>query len=194
LSIIDKRKAITRTLGIGFIALALVLSVGIALAVGLSDDETTPRYDDGGDLLLPDGFESWVFVGSSLGLTYGPEPPSHDMFHNVYIEPSAYQHYVETGAFPDQTMLAMTLYGAREKTHFGSGLFSGDFHGLEIAVKDVGRFDEEWSYYAFSGSSGRADRASRFERASCHDCHVEHAKDDNVFVQYYPVIRRVKTP
>ena len=88
-------------------------------------------------------------------------------------------------------MLAMTLYGAREKTDFGSGLFSDEFHGLEFAVKDVGRFDEDWAYYGFSGT---ADRASAFGRGSCHDCHAEHGEDDNVFVQYYPVLRRVKTP
>lgn len=181
-----------RMLGFGFVVLAL--SVGLALGVGLSEDDASPRYDDEGDLLLPDGFESWVFVGSSLGLTYAAEPPSHDMFHNVYIEPSAHRHYVDTGTFPDQTMLAMTLYGAREKTDFGSGLFSGEFHGLEIAVKDVGRFDEDWAYYGFGGMSGLADRASAFERGSCHDCHAEHGKDDNVFVQYYPVLRRVKAP
>jgi len=106
-----------RTLCSGLIALALFVGLALSLSVGvgLSEDDVIPRYDDGGALLLPDGFESWVFVGSSLGLTYGPEPPSHDMFRNVYIEPLAYQHYVETGTFPDQTMLAMTLYGARER-------------------------------------------------------------------------------
>jgi len=60
-----------RMLGFGFVVLAL--SVGLALGVGLSENDASPRYDDEGDLLLPDGFESWVFVGSSLGLTYAAE-------------------------------------------------------------------------------------------------------------------------
>jgi hypothetical protein len=170
---------------LGLVVTALL--AGLAIPLASQEKPTGPRYDAEGNLLLPDGFETWVFVGSSLGLTYSDNPPSHDMFHSVYIDPTAYRRYVETGTFPDPTMLAMTLYEAEKKTDFGSGLFSGERHGLEVAVKDG-----EWAYYDFGGMGGKPnDKARAFPRARCSDCHREHAKDDNVFVQYYPVLRRL---
>ena len=155
---------------------------------------TGPEYDAEGYLLLPNDFESWVFVGSSLGLTYAEEPPSHEMFHNVYIEPEAYRHFRKTDEFPDKTMLAMTLYGVEEKKDFGSGKFSGELHGFEMAVKDEERFDEGWAYYGFGGMGGMGQvspRALAQPRSNCYDCHQSHAAQDNVFLQYYPVLRRL---
>ena len=32
-----------------------------------------PQYTASGDLVLPTGFETWVFVGSNLGLSYTPD-------------------------------------------------------------------------------------------------------------------------
>lgn len=151
-----------------------------------------PTYDADGYLLLPDDFESWVFVGASLGLTYAENPPSHEMFHNVYLDPSAHGHYARTGEFPDKAMLAMTLYGVEEKSDFGSGKFSGEMHGLELAVKDEERFEEGWAYYDFGGMGGMervSARALAQPRSNCHDCHADHAATDNVFTQFYPVLR-----
>jgi hypothetical protein len=38
-----------------------------------SQNVDDPRYTPSGDLILPSGFEAWVFVGSNLGLSYTPE-------------------------------------------------------------------------------------------------------------------------
>ena len=164
-------------------------TIGLAISVA-SEEGHGPRYDAKGNLLFPDDFETWVFVGSSLGLTYADTPPSHEMFHNVYLDRRAYAHYVETGEFPDETMLAMTLYAADEKQDFGSGQFSGELHGLEVAVKDG-----DWSYYDFGGFGGMelvSETSTAQPRSNCYNCHQEHAEDDNVFVQYYPVLRRLR--
>src|SRR5262252_5797480 len=32
-----------------------------------------PRYTPSGELVLPNGFETWIFVGSNLGLSYAPD-------------------------------------------------------------------------------------------------------------------------
>jgi hypothetical protein len=60
---------------IGFVAGVTTLwfalaALGPAAQSQSSDD---PQYAPGGDLLLPTGFETWVFVGSNLGLSYTPE-------------------------------------------------------------------------------------------------------------------------
>jgi len=175
--------------------LVVVLALAVVGLAGLGGelDPASPNYDDEGFLLRPADFESWVFVGASLGLTYADEPPSHEMFHNVYINPEAYRHFRATGEFPDKTMLAMTLYSAEEKTDFGSGQFEGELHGFEMAVKDEERFDEGWAYYGFGGMGGidaASPRARAQSKSSCYDCHASHAATDNVFTQYYPVLRR----
>jgi hypothetical protein len=54
-----------------------------------------PQYTGSGELVRPARFETWVFVGSNLGLVYRPELPDftaqesargdQPVFHNVYI-------------------------------------------------------------------------------------------------------------
>ena len=81
----------------------------------------------------------WVFVGSSLGLSYAPGAASAmpDMYHNVYIKPEAYRELVKTGKFPEGTMLAMEMTTADAKKDPAlRGSFESEFLGLEVAVKD----------------------------------------------------------
>jgi hypothetical protein len=35
-----------------------------------------------------------------------------------------------------------------------------------------------------------AATAEPFRKAQCYDCHHEHAATDNVFTQFYPLLRR----
>jgi hypothetical protein len=68
-----------------------------------------PQYTAGGDLLLPNGFQTWVFVGSNLGLSYTPDAaaavsaPSprapRQQFHNVSINRAAYDYFLANAGF-----------------------------------------------------------------------------------------------
>ena len=65
---------------------------------------------------------------------------------------------------------------------------------VEVAVKDGKQFDDAWSYFDFSPKKGRKElrkTAAPFATEKCYDCHLEHATVDNVFVQFYPVLRRL---
>src|SRR5579872_162925 len=118
-------------------ALCLALALSASPARAQSTDE--PRYAPGGELLLPTGFDTWVFVGSNLGLSYSPEaaaaasaPPPRagrqQQFHNVYIGKAAYDYFLANGVFPDKTVLVMQVFEAAEKDTKGvlaSGLFNG---------------------------------------------------------------------
>ena len=68
------------------------------------EDMVEPRYDDGGDLVRPEGYRHWVFVGASLGLRYAKDGEPVDdgpgSFHNVYIQPEAYAYFMDNGSFP----------------------------------------------------------------------------------------------
>lgn len=172
------------------------------------DSMTKPEYDPRGRLIRPEGYRKWVFVGSSLGLSYaGDEPaPSEQIFHHIYIQPEAYDHYVETGTFPEKTMLVMENYTAGNKENntakgkvegkeeFGTlnGHFEDARTGIEVALKDSDTFEEGWAYFNFTNFGDRTklmDKAKAFNKSMCWDCHNTHAADDNVFIQFYPVLR-----
>ena len=147
-----------------------------------------PRYTTDGALRRPPEVERWILVGASLGLGYrdatGDGP---GMFHRVYLEPTAYDHYLRTGHFRRGTMLALVLHRpARRVAPSRAGWSEGGFAALELAVKDPGRFPEGWAYFDF----GRDEPTARpLPAERCEACHAEHAATDHVFVQFYPTLR-----
>ena len=156
-----------------------------------------PRYTPDGAMLLPEDYLEWVFVGASTGLSYSEDarqrrPGRIGMFHNVYVTPSAYRHFVGTGEFPEQTMLALAMYEPSQKDDLvRGGFFEGEFTALEFAVKDTARFDGGWAYFDFGGQSGLRAEVQPITGA-CASCHQRHGAVDNVFVQFYPVLRAAR--
>jgi hypothetical protein len=179
--------------GIG-VGLLLAAALAAAGPHGGSATRSMPRFL-GDSLLLPDGVERWVLAGASLGLAY-TEPSGADiaqadgaLFHNVYLEPAAYEDYRRTGRFPEGTMLALALYQPRSKVGPSrQGLFEGERVAVELAVKDGRRFRGGWAYFSF-GNDPPGSRALPLPREACERCHAEHAADDHVFVQFYPTLR-----
>ena len=173
--------------------LLLVLASWAFASATAEDNEATeammPAYDDDGSLLLPEGYERWVFVGSSLALSYTEGAPGHEMFHHTLMEPTAHQHFRETGQFREGTMLALLLHGTGEGVlPARHGRFAAEIHAVEMAVKDSNRVDETWAYYNFGGMDGVREEARPMPARSCQSCHVEHAAYDNVFLQFYPLL------
>lgn len=150
-----------------------------------------PEYDEEGRLLLPEDWRRWVFIGASFGLSYSEGGGGSEMFHETLLEPSAYQHFTETGEFRDGTMLVLLLHGTGEGVlPQRQGRFATEVAALEMAVKDS-RAADTWSYYGFGGRSGMRDRATAIDAGACNSCHTEHAAHDNVFVQFYPLLTEV---
>jgi Cytochrome P460 len=173
-----------------------------------SQSADDPKYTPGGDLVLPGGFETWVFVGSNLGLSYTPEAaaaasappprPPRQQFHNVFISKAAYDYFLANGQFPERTVLAMQVFEAADKTPsdvLASGVFNGRRVGLEVAVKNSSRPDGRttpWAYYNFTDPSDRTkvlSSTTAFPDQNCANCHQLHASTDNVWVQFYPALR-----
>jgi hypothetical protein len=119
-----------------------------------------------------------------------------EMYHNVYIKPEAYREFSKTGKFPEGTVLAMEMVSKETKKEPAlQGSFESDFLGLEIAVKDSARFQGGWAYYNFSNGMSASYRAKADPfpvSAGCVACHKQHAETDNVFTQFYPVLRAAK--
>lgn len=159
-----------------------------------------PEYDPQGNLLRPQGFEQWIVVGTSVGLSYsdGQAKPQDNpgMFHNVYLPPDAFEHFVKTGEFPEQTIFVVTNNPSQLAAQEGlgrQGFFAADSRGLEVAVKDSRRFEGGWGYFMYHGeptpNPPNRDSAKAFARAECFDCHAEHGATDNVFTQFYSVLK-----
>jgi hypothetical protein len=151
-----------------------------------------PQYNSDGALQLPGDYRQWIFVGSSLGLSYtqgGPASMNMEMFHETLMEPSAYKHFVDTGTFREGTMFALLLHGTGENVlPARRGKFATDVHGVEMAVKDTSHRPEGWAYYNFGGMGGLRTTAQAMPKESCYSCHVQHARRDNVFLQFYGLL------
>ena len=163
-------------------------------AAALQAQTTDPRFTDDNQLLRPEGFREWVFVGSSLAMSYDKEQSGeeHQTFHNIYINPESYREFKKIGRFPERTILAMELFTAGSHASINRrGHFEDRSVGLEAAVKDSARFAESWAYFSFDlPDEKRSERAQAFPKAECWSCHQEHAATDNVFTQFYPVLRK----
>jgi Cytochrome P460 len=167
-------------------ALTAALCSSAAVPTGL--DPARPRYAADGRLLRPDGVERWVLVGASLGQGYtDATDQGPGMFHRVYLEPSAYDHFLRTGGFRDGTMLALAIRRPERRVPPSrTGWTEGELTALELAVKDRSRFFGGWAYFDF-GRDG--DTAATIRPEHCAACHARHAALDNVFVQFYPQLR-----
>ena len=166
----------------------------LALAQAGGEKDTAPQYDASGALIRPQHFETWVFVGSSTGLTYeaGIRSQGAGEFHDVYLRPESYREYARTGKFPEKTVLVLALYPPDEKVAPAkAGYFEGDLEAMAAAVKDHERFPEGWAYFNFGKGSHLKEKATANPKEMCFSCHQQHAADDNVFVQFYPILRPI---
>ena len=160
------------------------------LAPAAGPDE--PRFTDSKELVRPQGYREWVFVGSSLGMSYSEnQTKREERFHNIYLKPAAYHQYQKTGEFPEGTVLVMEVATAASQSSINrQGQFQDNFVGIEAAVKDSSRFSGKWAYFSFIGDDGKPKpTAKAFPQDACWSCHNEHAASDNVFSQFYPVLR-----
>lgn len=152
-----------------------------------------PQYNEKGELVRPRDFEQWTFVGSSMGLSYATDTPARQpgLIHNVHMQPEAFRAYKETGKVPEKTIMILTLYNPEQKVSPNlHGHFQGDLVATEVAVKDSARFKEGWAYFDFGGGAGLRESASAQPQERCHACHAKHAAKDNIFMQFYPALRK----
>lgn len=185
----------------GVAMIALGLCAGLAPASPLQAESGATdlaQFNSKGELIRPEGWREWIYVGTPLTPnSLNPPEAAFPEFHNVYIDPKSWEHYKKTGEFRDGTMLAKELVsvGATQATS-GKGFFMGDLIGFEIAYKSSARFPDEpgnWAYFSFGHKPEPYDvTAAKQPVANCATCHFASAAQDNVFTQYYPVLRAAK--
>jgi hypothetical protein len=166
----------------------VVLFCSAALSQNAGTPTPGPEYTGEGQLKLPEHYREWVYLTSGFDMSYAPAMRmGHHMFDNVFVNPEAYKAFLETGTWPDRTMMVLEARGAQDK---GSINKSGNYQstqimGLEVHVKDETRFSGKWAFFGFDGQ-----RPAKMipTSAECYSCHAAHAAVDTTFVQFYPTL------
>ncbi len=204
-------KTLTNALGLaGLLAGGLIATHDGAGAAGRGagypDVELGPRFNAQGELLQPEGFRTWVFLGAPLtpnalngGAAGFPE------FHNVYLEPAALEHYRRTGEWPEGTVLVKELQLTKAGEHAdgsrneasGRGYFPAEPNGLDVSVKDSDRFSdtEGWGFFNFGHHAPPyAATAGAAPAPACAGCHQANAHEDMVFSDFYRQLEPLPRP
>lgn len=175
--------------------LALALAVSIAsrpsASVAAAASGAAPPYTGNGDLLPLTNYRDWVYLTSGIDMSYTPKEPEmqdHSMFDNVFVNPEAYRSFLETGTWPDKTVMVLEVRAARSKGSINTrGHYQGaDVMDFEAHVKDEARFPGKWAFFSFdsAGSNGKLIP----QGAPCYSCHAAHGAVDTTFVQFYPTL------
>lgn len=153
-------------------------------------------YTASGELMRPADYREWVFVTSGVGMTYGPAQPATGqpaMFDNVFVNRESYRAFLNTGRWPEKTMLLLEIRRGEVNVSINNGgQTQGEVVALESAVKDMARFpDTGWGYFTF-GRGGELPSAPPLPAtASCYACHGANTAVENTFVQFYPTLFEV---
>ena len=180
----------------------VLLSVTLASPVIASDahhahhkDHNFGAFTKENVLLTSKDYREWIFVGAPVTpKDMNDGKPAFPEFHNVYIDPTSWNHWKKTGEFRDGTVIVKELVsvGSKEAAS-GNGYFPGDFNGIAAMVKDSKRFADKPGNWAFFGfESYEAKQGILQADDACAACHKANAAQDMVFTQYYPVLRAAK--
>lgn len=182
--------------------LPALLSVTLATSVKASDEHHQHGKDHNfgfftkeNALLTPKNYREWIFVGAPVTpKDMNDGKPAFPEFHNVYIDPTSWNHWKKTGEFRDGTVIVKELVsvGTKESAS-GNGYFQGEFNGIAAMVKDSKRFADRPGNWAFFGfDSYEAKQGAIQADDACAACHKANAAQDMVFIQHYPVLRAAK--
>ncbi len=162
---------------------AILLAAAMVVAAAADG----PQYTADGRMEYPRDYRQWVFLSSGLGMTYGPlASTSEPRFDNVFVNPAAYQRFVENGTWPDGTVLVLEVRSSQSKGSINQGgHFQTDVRGVEVHVKDSRRFERKWAFFGFEGETPAKAIPSG---ANCYTCHEQHGSVDTTFVQFYPTL------
>ena len=171
------------------LAAIVVLSSAALLQSAPAPRGSAPEYTSDGQLKLPENYRDWVYLTTGFDMSYNPALMNmdHHMFDNVFVNPEAYKAFVETGTWPDKTMLVLEARKAEAKGSINQkGNYQGsEIMGLEVHIKDESRFPGKWAFFPFDDSKTSKMIPTNME---CYSCHAEHAAVDTTFVQFYPTL------
>lgn len=180
-----------------FCGVLLLIALPTSLHSLQSQPQTnTPSFTDDGKLRFPENYRDWVWLSSGLGMTYGPlaqgRGSDNPSFDNVFVSPEAYRQFLQTGKWPDKTMLVLEVRAsATEGSINKAGRFQRNVLGVEVEVKDEKRFTGSWAFFPFGQPGAGKTSQALPGTAECYSCHSQNGAVDNTFVQFYPTLAPV---
>jgi len=177
--------------------LALILGLTYAgvfsLAVSGQESGDGPRFR-GTTLIRPANYREWSFLSSGMGMTYsdaGAQLGAPQTFGNVFVNPSSYRSFMQTGRWPDQTIFILeTRTSATEGSIVKGGRFQTTLAGMEAEVKDA-RVPGGWAFFNFGSPQQMPDAVAPLSGnavAACVECHTNNTAVERTFVQFYPTL------
>jgi len=172
----------------------LAMTLAAVTPPASSNKETSansPVYTPDGNLKFPPQYREWVYLTSGVDMSYSPNMNmDHSMFDNVFVNPEAYKAFLQTGTWPDKTMLVLEARMAGSKTSINkNGHFqTAEIMGREVHLKDEARFPGKWAF--FNVEDGVTGKLLPKEM-NCYSCHEQHAAVDTTFVQFYPTLLEI---
>lgn len=177
---------------VSVICLSLFLCCSFAFtAVQASENGSsaqTPTYTADGQLVFPANYREWIYLSSGIDMSYFQQGmANHSMFDTVFVNPDAYKAFLQTGTWPDKTMLVLEVRGAGTHASINkSGHFqTTELMGREVHVKDESRFPGKWAFFGFDD---KPTAKMVPKEAACYSCHEQHGAVDTTFVQFYPTL------
>lgn len=173
-----------------------------------------PLWEKGNPLNLVQvaNHRRWVYLGAPLTPhELNDNKANFPEFHNVYVQPAAFEYYRKNKKWPEGTMFLKEMQltdvkgekfksqAQKDGSRFapsGRGYFPGRVNGMDVMVKDSTRFAESknWGFYNY-GHHDEPYKASS-EPASigeCAGCHMANADEDMVYVGFYlPILNPLK--
>lgn len=178
---------------IGLCVLAVALAMLAPRASSNGESANPPVYTADGNLRFPTQYREWVYLTSGVDMSYSPNMSmGHSMFDNVFVNPEAYKAFVQTGTWPDKTMLVLEARVAASKGSINkTGHYqTGEIMGREVHVKDTARFAGTANWAFFNGEDGATGKLLPKEM-ECYSCHEQHGAVDTTFVQFYPTLLEI---
>jgi hypothetical protein len=172
------------------LAVVLVLVACLALLAAAPEAQSPqPQYDAKGNLLRPADYRDWEFLSAGFGMNYSATA-GHEMFTNVFVQRWAYEQFLGSGKWPEQTMFVIDERAAQSKGSINkTGHFQTDLMGLAVEVKDSAHNPDKWAYYGFDADGITAEAMPKGN--GCYSCHDAHAAVEHSFVQFYPTLKPV---
>jgi hypothetical protein len=156
-----------------------------------SAPKVSSEFTSTGQMKLPAQYREWIYLTTGFDMSYNPQltASGHSMFDSVFVNPEAYKKFLETGTWPDKTVLVLEARMAEGKGSINQkGHYQGEVMAREVHVKDEARFPGKWAFFGF----GDEDTGTLVPTsADCYSCHSAHAAVDTTFVQFYPTLMGV---
>jgi hypothetical protein len=150
--------------------------------------QLTPK----GKLQKPADLESWIFLGTSLGMGYNPGSFNADrpgQFQVVLMEPNAYRHFVKHGSYAPGSMFLLSFYNSdqQKRSINQNGFTQADLTNYEIHLIDPSRGEDGRAFFVFDANATEGNPLPSGN--NCVRCHVKHGAFEGTFAQFYPTLR-----